>query len=259
MLAIRPCSDFLAINAHKDQYFVLTEKQWTTCATIRESEFLCPQIQSKFTTNAEKCLCELSLLNNNSQKSCNIVPVTDNTSLTQLDYSNQWLYTMQQPSRINAVCGQEKSQLTLKGSGLLKISSDCTIKLNSIIIKGHQTVSTPLQTSYTAMSNISDISYPDELQITKFHNKIYADQIKNISDIQNKLHQRVSAELPSQIKHVKYHHGTIAYIALSLVIIICLKIAWKKAHCKRLNPNQHTPRPAVRQHIPTPEFEVSVV
>lgn len=165
---------------------------------------------------------------------------------------------MQHPSRISVVCGQEKSQLNIKGSGLLKISPDCTLKFDSVTIKGHQTVSTSLQTSYTALSNISDIIYPDEVQFEKFQNKVYADQIKNISEIQSKLHQTVSAEVPSQIKHIQYHYGTIAYVALVLALIIGLRVAWEKARCKRIKSNESTPHPAVRQHVPTPEFEVSV-
>lgn len=258
MLAIRPCGDILAVNAHKDQYFVLTEKQWTSCTILEEDEFLCLHMQSKFNANAEKCLCELTLLNHNIRTNCSIVPVADSTTLTQLEYSNQWLYTMKQTTRASVVCGQENSWLNLKGSGLLRIEPDCTLKFDSIVIRGHLTVSTSLQSSYTATTNMSDIIYPDEVQAEKFHIKSFADQIRNISAIQSKLHQQVSLDFPAQIKHTQYHHGTVAYVALIIAIVISAKIAWKKVRCRRIEQNQQTPRPAERRNIPQPEFVVSV-
>lgn len=255
MLAIRPCSDYLAITAHKDQYFVLNEKQWNSCLTLKAGEFLCSPMQTTLNANAEKCSCELSLLTHNTRIHCNIIPAMDTMPLAPLEHSNQWLYTMQQSTRISAVCGQQHSQLNLKGSGLIKINPDCTLKLNSVTIQGHQTFLTPLHASYTATTNLSDITYPHEVQFGNLHIKSYADQIKNISEIQDKLHQQVLTTFPSEIKHIKYHHATIAYAALVLAIIATTTMIYKKT-CER--KIKVAPVPAVRQQLPPSDFEVSV-
>lgn len=226
------------------------------------SSYICPNIQTKFNADADRCLCEIALLNNDSRANCYIVPTMDNTSFTQLEHNNHWLYTMQNPTRINAVCGQEHSQITLKGSGLLKISPDCMLKHKSFVIQGHQTYSSSFQSSYTstAIATTSNIMYPVETQsfFENFHIKNYSDQLQNISDIQSKLHQQVLTDLPLQIKHIKYHHTTIAYAALILAIGTIILIIYKRAQCRKMAINRQLPCPAVRQHVTPADFVVTV-
>lgn len=260
IVTIQPCSDIIAVTAHRDQYVVITEKQWESCITIKEEEFLCPNIQAKFNADSDRCLCEISLLNNNSHSKCNILPTLDNPSLTQLEHKNHWMFTMMKPTRINAVCGQEHSQITLKGSGLLKISPDCTLKHKSIVIQGHQTYTSSLQSSYTAIANISSIVYPAETQLIldTFHIKNYTEHLKNITAIQHQLHQQVLTDLPSQLQHIKYHHATIAYAALILVIGVIVIMIYKRPQRQTMQLNQQRPCPAARQHTTPTDYVVTV-
>lgn len=163
---------------------------------------------------------------------------------------------MQGPTRINAVCGQEHSQITLRGSGLLKISPDCTLKHKSIIIQGHETYSSSLHASYTAITNVSTGGYPVETQFTlaKFQLKNYTDHLQNITNIQQQLHQQVLTELPSQIQHIKYHYASIAYAALLLTIGVIITMSYKRTF-RRFQVQG--PRPAARQHIPPADYVVT--
>ncbi len=62
MVAIRSCSDLIAIDAHRDQYLLLTENPWILGMTIKFDELFFQNIQSMFNTNANRCICEISLL-----------------------------------------------------------------------------------------------------------------------------------------------------------------------------------------------------
>ncbi|XP_073841172.1 uncharacterized protein [Musca autumnalis] len=258
MMIIRPCSDLIAITAHRDEYYTLTEQEWAACTPLTEDEVLCPNMQSKFNADAAKCLCEISLLNNITRPSCSVDPFIENTSMTQLKHGNQWMYTMSHQTQITTVCNQEHSRVILQGTGLIKISSDCTLKYRSMFIQGHQTYSSSLHSSYTATANVTEISYPDKTQYGKIHLRNYIDHIKNISEIQNQLHQQVLTDLPLQLDNIKRHHATVAYAALILAIGIIITALYKRRQFIKMEPSQQPPIAAVRQNVASSEFVISV-
>lgn len=257
MVVIEPCSDLIAITAHRDEYYTLTEQQWAACTPLTEDEILCPNMQTKFNADADKCLCEMSLLNNITRTSCSMAPFTNNMSLRQLTHSNQWMYTMPYSTQVTTVCEHEHSRLTLQGTGLIKISPDCTLKYRSMFIQGHQTYSTSVHTSYTTIVNISEIGYPDEPQLSKLHLKRYVDHIKNITEVQQQLHQQMLTDLPLQLNNMKRHHAVVAYAALMFAIGGIVIIIYLRRQHFKLDLSQQPPRAAIRQHIESSDFVVS--
>ena len=79
----------------------------------------------------------------------------------------------------HAVSSQEYIRLNLQGTGLIKISPDCTLKYKAMFIQGHEIYSTSLHTSYTAITNMSEINYPTEEEVSRIHLKKYINHIKN--------------------------------------------------------------------------------
>lgn len=258
MTAIQPCSQIIAINAHRDEYYALTEQQWASCTPLTEDEVLCSSMQSKFNSDAAKCLCEISLLNNVTSTNCNATPFVENTSLIQLNHNNQWMYTMPHSTPMTAVCSQEHIRLNLQGTGLIKISPDCTLKYKAMFIQGHEIYSTSLHTSYTATANMSEINYPTEEEVSRIHLKKYIDHIKNISDIQQELHQQVLTDLPQQLTHIKRHHAAVAYAALLLTIGVIIATIYQKQQSRRRKSGQQTSPAEICQHAASSEFTVTV-
>lgn len=130
MVVIRLYSDLIAITAYRDEYYALTEQQWAACTPLTEDEVLCPNMQSKFNADAAKCLCEISLLNNLTSPSCNVVSFIDNTSLTQLKHSNQWMYTTPHPTQITTV-----KSVTQAKHNSTKFTSETTLTTSRTYLK----------------------------------------------------------------------------------------------------------------------------
>ncbi|GBP11198.1 hypothetical protein EVAR_71236_1, partial [Eumeta japonica] len=55
MVAIKPCTEFMAITTSLSQYIPLTRGDLSTCDVIKLNTFLCPNIQTRYHFGSEVC------------------------------------------------------------------------------------------------------------------------------------------------------------------------------------------------------------
>lgn len=260
LVAIKPCNDILAINAHKDQYIPISSTLLSSCTITRANTYLCSNVQSRYQKGSQICSCEIQLINNNTNLSCNIERLATNTTWTQLSNGNQWMYAFNLPRRISAVCSKRSQQLTLKGSGILTLEPQCVIKDNFITVTGHQSYSSSSYESYTGLGKLGDVVKPKHLESLFHEMHPYNTQVQRLSELQKTLALQESLDLPAKIQNINYHSSIVSYSALALSIGVVICIIWriKSRQFNIRTPASEAPCPQPRERSTTSDFAVTV-
>ena len=125
------------------------------------------------------------------------------------------------PVRLTAVCNRDIQQLTLSGSGLLRLNPRCVIKHNNIILQSHESYSSSTHLSYTSSAKLTDVANPEQIAplLTKINLHQFKTHLDELTNLQHSLQHQQHFDFPAQIKVIRTHHLSIAYAALLVAII----------------------------------------
>ncbi|XP_037942416.1 uncharacterized protein LOC119675293 [Teleopsis dalmanni] len=246
LTSIRPSTEYLAINSHKDEYFPITKLALQSCITTEEDSYLCSNVQSIYRRGANVCKCEINLYNNGTGDECEIVELKETTIWTQLKHKNHWIYATKYPMQLNAVCGSNAFPVILNSTGMVKIASNCVIRDNTVLIQGHQVITSLLKSAYTSIG----ISTPEIKPSKRINNSEieYLPQLRELTILQKQLTKDTLPELSSKVQQTEKHSLSVGYAALFLIIgIIILKITKLiRKNQTQGQPNVQTPQPLPR-------------
>lgn len=257
MAEIKPCNRFLGINAHRDQYVSMSQTDLNACMVMKANMYLCSNNQIIHSRGSEVCSCEVRLFANDSQPDCSLNEIEGNSTWIQMNHKNEWIYALRFAARFTAVCDDKILQLSLQGSGILKLQPTCILKHSFTTIYGHETVVSTAQSSYLSLGKTTDIIQINQIQ-PKLHNintEHYNTQLSNLTAIQRQMSTRVW-DLPSTIQTMDVHHTAVGYSALALSVAAIIYLIWK--HKSRKHACNATPPQALpRTRIQDPEAEFS--
>ena len=238
MVVIKPCTTFLAIDASRLQYILLSNAELSACSIINQEKFLCSNIQIRYNYGAEICSCEVNLFNNKTTPTCILENTVSRDIWKPLNQKNQWIYATSSSSRATAVCNREIIPITLRGSGLLTLDQECMLKHDLTAMNGRQTIWSTLKTSYTSLGKMSELASQtsttsalhNNSHLVKFKD-MYARNEQDLKKLQGLLEEHKILELPNQLKVQQKHSYTIGYLAIVLSVVGLLIMGCKyKAH-----------------------------
>lgn len=227
LIAIQPCSVYIALNSHKDHYYTITPEELLSCMSTENQNYLCHQSHPLYHKIGTICSCEASLINNTPYDKCNIQRVENSPVWVQLTNPNQWIYAVKEPIIANALCREEITPLTLNNSGLIKIPPDCVIKHDLLTIQGLHTYPSSIRTSYQKLNDLANINIP--MHSTSMINnstsyKIQREQLQLLTEL---VSSQMQQEALTILQPSNTHQLSIGYIALILAIIIICSLIFK--------------------------------
>ncbi|XP_037929636.1 uncharacterized protein LOC119688618 [Teleopsis dalmanni] len=242
LLSVKLSTEFLAISPHHDEFRPMTQHQVDACISISDEELLCPNIQATFHESANVNNCEIDLFNNQAKPRCDMYQLKDTTVWYQLNHPNQWIYATINNIKMNAVCNKKAFQLTLVGSGLIKLEPECIIKNEHITIQGHQKMVTSMQASITRL-NLS-VGWTKQYASNNISVKPLSPTIHELELIQRKLGHIQSSSFPTDAISPGTHSLITSYVALAMFLCVAsaLLYIWRRQKITYQTPPIPMPR-----------------
>lgn len=126
---------YLAINDHQDRYFPL--ENLGDCTELASERLLCRHQQVTYGKGSFPIIpCSLAAIRNQSSAACPFRKVEKYSLWTQLLARNSWMVALTKELSLTAVCSDERQELTINGSGILGIRSDCIVRSSDVILQG---------------------------------------------------------------------------------------------------------------------------
>lgn len=219
-ITIHPSSSHLAVNAHQDQYYPLSEHDLSACTTIGGRRYLCTESHPIYRRGANISRCELNLLNNiTSLSTCQLKTIDCSPVWIRIPNTNQWIFAVKNATLLNAVCDGQASIITIDGTGILKLLPTCIVKQDLVTLQGQNIFSSSTRVSYTRLSQVP--SFTDVNHVARIH-QYETNMTTHVMELQH-LRNQLSiqqAELPTVLQHHNLRHTIMGSTGLLLVFAI---------------------------------------
>ena len=269
ILKIIPKKEFIAINKHKDKYFLLTPVELSLCTRVELQNIVCKQpIIERINDFKENC--ELALMNHktiNASK-CKIEETQFRQIWIPLKSPNRFLFHSTDPSMINIVCNEQSFSQSVQGTGIAHVMNECSIMDETSIlttIGGHNQL---INSSFISLSNISKVfqNFSFEQHGLEYNKKNWNINSEDFENVQKSIQQLKNDESRTPIlTNHDIHHYIMLYLIFIIIIIIITVLALKKKRLKvnsqqaRKEPEQVRKVAVKLRKNPAPPLEESLI
>lgn len=178
---VDPIHDFIAIDAHKEHYTILTVEDLNGCRQISNVTSIICARNSPVMSTMTASECEISLIQQRpSAAACNDRYIRNNAEIfIKVLKPNTWLVTMPKITKVRYMCeGETTQEFLIQINGLLTIGSNCKFATDNVVITGHNTF--PKSTIHEHQRGISSTKLEAQLKIS---NTILTDDRFTSNDI----------------------------------------------------------------------------
>lgn len=245
--AIQPSSPYLIVNLHRDQYYPLDKNELRACILTATDNYICKQARPIYRKGSSVSSCEVDLLNHLPQSAaCQIIKIGEGPHWIQLHLPNHWIFALKQDVIANVVCGDNVTQITISGSGILSLYDECIINQELISIQGQRILPTKVRLSYVPIHNLTKINVPEQggdIPLAEFELKSVAEQVNTAKKELHQVYDFRNIQLKDK------HHFTVGYTSLILTFGISCYLFWSCiSRLRSKKSSRATPDP-----IPTTE------
>lgn len=239
-LYIEPSTEYLIINLHRDQYYPMKEMEMNNCKQTRDV-YTCIQHHPIYSRQSPICRCEVQIINHERDLDSSCVLKATNTPMvwTKLHKLNQWIFTLPQNTVFDIICNEHLISTSLNNNGIIELNAGCSIKQSTMTIAAHNTFQSEIRPIFSPSMNLSEqlvikASQP-EFNATPL---IKIDHSQEIANIQQQLKiQKEQEKLPNSLSNHDYHHYTLSYG--TLILVLALVTAY--TYYRRRNARNATP------------------
>ncbi|XP_072943134.1 uncharacterized protein [Epargyreus clarus] len=127
-LAIVPISKYLILGS--EEYTYMREE----CRPIREDIHLCKSLEMRSTASTEDCI---PLLIQHKNANCTYARINLKAAKIQKIGDNSWIIVSNEGVILKIQCGSRTEYRRIQGVNIIKITSDCQVRLNNITLQSH--------------------------------------------------------------------------------------------------------------------------
>ena len=260
---IKPSSFYLIVSLHRDLFYPLSEAEAASCIKVGSDNMYCKQSHPVYNKLSTMSHCEMALLNHKGiQPSCTIIKSKGGPEWVQLFNPNHWIYSLNKNTTVNIVCGEHATVRTLVGVGVLKLSTNCVLKQDTLTITSHNIHPSQLRTSFVPTVNITSIiSTSNGNGTSTFTGRVKYETPKINMDETRKLEDQIKdiKSRPADLEELNaydVHHFAVGYLGLSLGIAVAAFLIWSK--CRRPVNRVPVPMPRRLSLLQEPQFNFNV-
>lgn len=260
---IQPSSPYLAVNLQRDRFSPLTREELKECIQLSDSQLICNLKQPVYSLKSNQSRCEMDLFNRQREmpEFCQLKSMPLTKLWRKLHIPSTWLYTMDNETHIDVICGDSTYSVILTGSGIIQLQPTCMIKHPTLFISANNQLPGVLNSSFISENEI--ISNHLNALITNQNTTQYiAPQLTN--EITNKDISELYSEIKNQQEQIKqipkvnihdlHHYGGLYLLAL-IVTMLASYYCWRNRRAVT-QPQSDPPTPTPRQLKPKVETPV---
>lgn len=138
-VSLNPITDYMAINAHRNEYYFMNSVEYSNCKFMREST-ICEEKHSVYHINNE-AHCELQIYLNplKIQPNCKRQIFSHHPIWIELQQRNSWIFAVKKEERAKIVCGNNVDFAVLKDEGVITVEPGCSIETKNTRLVGRKT------------------------------------------------------------------------------------------------------------------------
>lgn len=242
--AIKPSTEYLLINMHRDLYDGISENEVKSCKST-QAYLQCHHHGVMYRPESHKHLCELNLLSHKkTMNGCELIRQGDGDQWIALNHPNEWIFSLSAEKTIDVICNGEPQQTLLNGQGILMLQEQCSIQIPELQMTAMSKITTHINRSY--LPNINLTEYLGEKNFSHNHflhwNATY-NYTAEIEHLQQQMKQL--PQLQTYEKFVKTNHSISGCL---FFVIICFIGIWLFRVIKKVRTVQNT----ATNNVPTP-------
>ncbi|XP_074034446.1 uncharacterized protein [Leptinotarsa decemlineata] len=232
---ILPQESFFVTDFSKQYFFSMNDFELFSCKHVLADRYICKQNKPIYLAHLHKgCESNLCMPTTSIPDSCDrrIIHIKE-TLFIQLANKNSWLFVSPHKEYVDLKCRsiEGRQTITLNDTGVLSISSNCSVYSKSVILTPHEEFSSEVITHYIAplnlkkeinsnlsnfvLSKIKPIETPLVINSKNYHD------LKEISHNFQKLQENENESLSTVNRTDLVHHGILYFI---VCLLFCLLI-----------------------------------
>lgn len=164
-IQFRPVNDYLLIDQDNTTYYDLGKEELSTCMSD-ENEVICEMHHPLYRYGANRGLCEMKFIRNETRRSSDCIMQTLPMEETwiQLDNLRTWIYAMDRLRYYTLTCDSYETPFGLTGTGILTITGNCSLDGETIHLSTNR-MESRITTGYMANSRISIDLHETDLEM----------------------------------------------------------------------------------------------
>ncbi|XP_048005788.1 uncharacterized protein LOC125241373 [Leguminivora glycinivorella] len=229
-VSIKPISDYVAINLHKDVYLSMSEKDIQQCLRYEDSTRLCHTKKPVFHFKPDESLCIKDQITNK----CETTITACRNSWTELNKLNTYLYYCCDKCTMRIICDDQVTATQTEKAGVIVLGQSCVIKGVDFTVLSHKD-------QWSEIKATSDIYTPEIAQINHILNISLPLSDINITDNRVELEQirtqikqmKTETALQGDISYHDVHQFSIIYLLLLAALIATGAVIWRRLRRRR--------------------------
>lgn len=245
LAAIIPSSTKLLVNLQRSLYYPMMETELQLCRRMKNDRYLCYQHHPLYTEKSSRSHCEFTLLTHADKipDSCKIQTSAITNTWTQLHSPSNWIFNNFKEETLDIICGESITPVSLAGTGILHLGSNCMIKHPAMIIKTYNLFHNEIRAAIIPAPNLSTNLKQDNIHIDR-------KEYNTANTLLNRIHEQQSMEkeLPYNITTHDVHQYVVSYTLFAAFIIAAILYGahvWRK---RMVNEHQRVLKPSILPH-----------
>ncbi|XP_016997794.2 uncharacterized protein Iris [Drosophila takahashii] len=174
-------SPYVGIYGKLKMYFNL--QNLDDCLKLNSNTIICEPDEISQINDFKDLPCAVALIENQTSKTCTSHLIMRNSIWTPLLAPNSWIGTVTKDLSLQTICSEYQLELKIKGTGILRIRSDCRVLGTSVNLQGSVRKWTHSNQSYASLQTPNETLDKDNISasINELRNaiiKLTADQEK---------------------------------------------------------------------------------
>nr|ABA86943.1 Iris-B [Drosophila paralutea] len=154
-------SPYVGIYDKSKMYFNL--QNLDDCLKLNGNTIICDPDEIFHFNLARDLPCAVAAIRNQTSKTCTSHLIMRNSIRTPLLAPNSWVATLTKELSLQAVCSEDKQDLKINGTGILRIRSDCRVHGTSVNLQGSLRQWTLSNQSYASLQTPNESLEEDDI------------------------------------------------------------------------------------------------
>ncbi|XP_070068137.1 uncharacterized protein [Drosophila takahashii] len=134
---VRTETDYLAISDHQDRHFAISKGELEGCTRLSTGSLLCKLRQATLGPAHELLRCTLAAFHKEHDPLCASTEEPASSIWYPLTLPNSWIFATAKEITLTYVCGEERHQVHIDGSGKITLKENCIARSATVTLQGH--------------------------------------------------------------------------------------------------------------------------
>jgi hypothetical protein len=243
LLYIEPESQYIITDKIRSVIGFMSQQDVDRCWKIDNENIICSPNLPIFNRLPHDNYCELTvLLQSNESHNCVFKTLPKQDMFIKIRDTDQYYFVVSNEMFLNTICGKDKGEITLQGTGLLTVNESCSVFNQKLSIDSQSTTNL-----YKKIKYVTNQFIPIDSK-NKVSNKmvITSDELTGLSDNFEQIKEQLkykgianALEMQSEIK--KYYQNNSIYTGVNIfTTILCIAViatylyfVWTGKHFRR--------------------------